>query len=937
MITDSTGSTSDIQNSVFQTQISYVPTSSQSGVRSAAYQGVADNGTDNDTVSVPHDMEATEPTTAHLIEYIPPPTGLKIPIELNPSVKNLDKLDEPVKMPVQVLRLASATKNEVNEDRRKERQFQMESLKNAIGDDAVMEAFPKRTSPKNQKRHVSVAEKPRPGDSTHSMPQKKAPKSRKKAPQKKLINTESTAIRPEVDDGAANFDFFEEEGGGGDQSMIPSEEASSDHIQEQIRNLGKAPRADAIAVSSTHLYNKAPLLHKYEVVAENAAQDRIIEGEFRKGRAERASVAASLLQKPLPDVLHRTEHMVSAAKQSRKEEVSDLVKKEDSAAMLSKPNPKPLISTKSKALANPTLSTRKPNPNSKLVQPEVMRFQDNMMLKPFDMMRKQDSLPQWGEGDHGNESDEDGNEGEKKDNAGEVDMSFLYEMSHDEEYRKFPPLVVTEHPAWRKYFHIAEEEIRAQARADFSSETELEKQERLLRERQVALSKAESQDSPQNKRGNVKYQDSGMKASSAWWREQRNQRLHELENGGHSIQALAIDVMTHDQVLGYEWKYLKIDLTEEFKRDVLAFELTVDEGDADLFISSVTIPSALDFQWKSTAAGLAADRIAIFPDDPHIKNRNGPITFYVGIFGATDVTAPFSFICMSNRIKVEEGECLGRVGQLINKLNGINMGLLDLDGEEMRRKEKNFAMNSFSHKDMSMQENEKDAKISISAVSTMKSAQEKLMQLEQELQLEISEDSAISLRISSNLNEFNFPDETIVNSINDTPKSLEDLQISGSHEGSESHFPGRLLSPHLIEMMKFEDDKLGNEDDPNVDGQYSDTESVDENEVNRCLQNHGNQYRACGIGVWTEKQMPDVSVMRSSNSLPQLGGLDVRRDALGDQEFTVPLMMTPGDNALMKKKAGAKFQHVSFYVMQVCLLRIYLIPCSCCCACFTKK
>jgi hypothetical protein len=925
MIND-TSSKSDIETSAVQTQHVYVPTSSHqtSSVRSAALQGVATKGADNGTVSIPPDIEATEPKITQLIdgtspklEYIPPPTGLKIPIELDPSVKNLDKLDELVEMPVQILRLASANKIEVNEDRRKERQFQMDSLKNAIGDDAVMEAFPKRTSPKNTKRpHVPVAEKPRPVDSTHGIPQKKAPKSLKKSPQKKLIDTESTAIRPEVDDGADSFDFFVEEGGGGDQSMIPSKEASSDHIQEQIRNLGKAPPADAIAVSSTHLYHKAPLLHKYEVVAENAAQDRIIEGEFRKGGAERASVAASLLEKPLPDVLQRTEQMVSAAKQSRKEEVQDLVKKEeDSAARLSKPNPTPFISTKPKALANPTLSKRKPNPNSKLVQPEVMRFQDNMMLKPFDMMRKEDSLPQWGGGDHGNESDEDGNESEKKDNEGEVDMSFLYEMSHDEEYRKFPPLVVTEHPAWRKYFHIAEEEIRAKSRAEFFSETELEKQERLLRERQVALSKAEkSQDSPQSKRGNIKYQDSGMKVSSAWWREQRNQRMHELDNGGQSIQAIAIDVMTHDQVLGNEWKYFKIDVTEEFKRDILAFELTVVEGDADLFISSVTIPSVLDFQWKSTAAGLAADRIAIFPDDPHIKNRNGPVTFYVGIFGATDVTAPFSFICMSNRIEVEEGECLGRVGQLINKLNGINMGLLDLDGEEMKRKEKNSAMNSFSHKGMLMQENENGAKISMGAVSSIKSAQEKLMQLEHELQLlEISEDSAISSRTCSNLNEFNFPDKTIVDSVNGTPKSLEDLQISGSHEGSESHFlGGRLLSPHLIEMMKFEDDKLGNEDEPNVDGQYSDTESVDENEVDRCLQNHGNQYRACGIGVWTEKQRPDVSVMRSSNSLPQLGGLDVRRDALGDQEFTVPFTMSPGDYTLMKKKAGAKFNIFHF-------------------------
>jgi hypothetical protein len=918
------------------------------------------------------------------LEYVPPPMGLKIPIELDPPIKNVEKPCAPT--PVQIVKLSSLKKIDVVQEKRKEMEFQMESLKVAVGEvDVPMEVL----SPTKKQRPVAKKRSPKKTLATskpavESGPKVKVPASSPKlpSPQREATTSKpSPPTKPEEpaaveEDGGGDFDFFVEEETGGDQSAnmpepelevaklapvvktasiakqipdtkidLPSHSvAPPDRVQQQIKSLGKAPRASPVVESTTRLYDKAPLLDKYEAVAEDASQDRIIVNEFKQEGKERAFAAASLLQKPFPEVLHKTEKMTSAAKQARKEELSSAIKKVEAeeapsakksfAQMFARPKPKPVPMPAQVEIFTDSSKNRrrKAKPNSKLAQPEVMRFQDDMMLKPYEMMRKPESLPQWGDagGMHNgvsddNESDAGSENGEKK-VGDKMDMSFLYQMDHVEEYSKFPPLVVTEHPSWRKFFHIAEEDIRNQARAEFFPESELDKQQRLLRQRQVALSKAAiQQESPKHKDGAPTLPNDGTKMGSALWREQRNQRKHDLENGGQSIVSVGLDGVTHDQVLGNEWKYYRLDLLDEHKRNVLSFELDIHEGDADLFISCVTIPSALDYQWKSTAAGLHSDRVVIFPDNPKLKNRNGPLTFYIGIFGAADMPAPYSFVCSCNRIEIQEGEPLEHVGKLICKLNGLNVGTLNLDGEVIEKKvdqrTNKLTFNNARAAGGGGGEKHPEALI-------IKSAEESLKQLERELELGNLQDDEDALLIPKDGRGSSFTSGLVIDSSEQTPRNFGDLEESisstnGTNDTFDSQFHPRLLSPHLIEMMKFEDEKIGNEDDRNGDDQYSDTESVDEGEVDRCLNNYGDQQRAHGIGVWTEKVSPEISTLRNSSSLPHLGGRD--------GEVAAPHRVTAGDYALMKKRAGVcERTHVDltalYLTLGLCRFCRYIFP-----------
>ena len=72
------------------------------------------------------------------------------------------------------------------------------------------------------------------------------------------------------------------------------------------------------------------------------------------------------------------------------------------------------------------------------------------------------------------------------------------------------------------------------------------------------------------------------------------------------------------------------------------------DSDADLFVSTVTVPSVVDYDWKSYALG--DDRVVIHPSDPRAKAKG---FYFIGVF-AYERAVEFSIVATKKVEKPKE-------------------------------------------------------------------------------------------------------------------------------------------------------------------------------------------------------------------------------------------------------------------------------------------
>lgn len=74
------------------------------------------------------------------------------------------------------------------------------------------------------------------------------------------------------------------------------------------------------------------------------------------------------------------------------------------------------------------------------------------------------------------------------------------------------------------------------------------------------------------------------------------------------------------------WVYFKFCVPEERKRSIITVHLTPLQGNPDVFVSNITLPSLVDYVWRPSAAG--RPRVVIYPSDP----AAAPGDYFVGVF-----------------------------------------------------------------------------------------------------------------------------------------------------------------------------------------------------------------------------------------------------------------------------------------------------------------
>ena len=160
----------------------------------------------------------------------------------------------------------------------------------------------------------------------------------------------------------------------------------------------------------------------------------------------------------------------------------------------------------------------------------------------------------------------------------------------------------TGQPAWKQYFAQQEEGILARPP---TPESELDKQARLLAEKKKMMARdgaqVRAEQAGARARGKWKVVKEAVAVSSKWWREERNQRRVKLGQGQLALEDLNLGVPTTGSVAAGEYRYYRARVPAADA--ILTVNMRTLEGDPDLFVSTVTVPTVVDYTWKSSAVG----------------------------------------------------------------------------------------------------------------------------------------------------------------------------------------------------------------------------------------------------------------------------------------------------------------------------------------------
>ena len=275
---------------------------------------------------------------------------------------------------------------------------------------------------------------------------------------------------------------------------------------------------------------------------------------------------------------------------------------------------------------------------------------------------------------------------EKNDREGADRLMYRVEEFMGDDWKEWPTVATTTRPLWRKFF--ADEYVILQRELQ-ERESDLEREQRLKQEHREALrAKAMKRNSTASRfrrasanalvhgaalgavggdSANPGHAKGGRKMST--FRQHRASRMLSIASGSVIVTDVAVDGQLHVREIGADqWAYYKVVIPAD------AFTLCVDletlAGDPDLFISLETVPSSVDFTWKSS--GVGNDRIKVFPEDALFKFGDDH-PYYIGVF-SNDDSCEFALSCTVSS-SVYESKQLDTVVELTTKFSAIGDGL----------------------------------------------------------------------------------------------------------------------------------------------------------------------------------------------------------------------------------------------------------------------
>jgi WD40 repeat protein len=313
-------------------------------------------------------------------------------------------------------------------------------------------------------------------------------------------------------------------------------------------------------------------------------------------------------------------------------------------------------------------------------------FSQSLSFKPY-KLRGGTQAPRWNEKDFAEEEVEDEDDDDditttahQRHMVGQ-DLSFLYNTREQEmnKLKDLPKVQLQFELPWKDYFQIHEDDIVKENRS-VTEQDSAAREERLRKDKARELEAAmhmsfKKKDGEENGAGNeLQSAGSAQSAGSKWWRQERNSRRTKVASGEIEIDQLPFGVTVEGKTKEGGFKYFCVKVEDD--ASILTISLKNNEGDADLFVSTVTVPSVVDYDWKSYALG--DDRVVIQPTDPRAK-----IGFYfIGIF-AYEKPVDFCLCASLSGLDNEANDSMLHLNKLVNRFQRL--------GQQMQSAQKSGA------------------------------------------------------------------------------------------------------------------------------------------------------------------------------------------------------------------------------------------------------